>query len=34
MLTREEIRTLALGGKDRAGPIWHQVSEAIGRGSR
>ncbi len=31
MLTREEIRTLALDAKDRAGLTWAKVGEAIGR---
>ena len=31
MLTREEVRTLALEGKDRLGLTWPQVGEAIGR---
>ena len=33
MLTREEVRTLALEGKDRLGLTWPQVGEAIGRGA-
>lgn len=31
MLTRDEIRGLALEGKDRLGLTWPQVAEAIGR---
>jgi cyanate lyase len=31
MLSREEVRTLALAGKDRLGLTWSQVGEAIGR---
>src|SRR5262245_11422101 len=31
MLTREEVRKLALEGKDRLGLTWPQVGEAIGR---
>jgi cyanate lyase len=31
MLTREEVRRLALEGKDRLGLTWPQVAEAIGR---
>jgi cyanate lyase len=32
MMTREEVRALALEGKDRLGLTWPQVGEAIGRG--
>jgi cyanate lyase len=31
MMTREEVRTLALEGKDRLGLTWPQVGEALGR---
>jgi len=31
MMTREEVRALALEGKDRLGLTWPQVGEAIGR---
>jgi cyanate lyase len=31
MLTREEIRTIALENKERQGLSWPQVGEAIGR---
>jgi cyanate lyase len=31
MLTREEVRRLALEGKDRLGLTWPQLGEAIGR---
>src|SRR5690349_23016872 len=31
MLTREDVRRLALEGKDRLGLTWPQVGEAIGR---